>query len=122
VTAAVVFTFGTPYFQGMSHLSTLDYLVPVNATQSGAAYNPSADPVAFVFAATATYVPQSGDWISGGWDANPSSALYPYNAKVLVGAGASGAAILGISTCIVYMRVTDNPEIPVVIVGQFQVS
>ena len=119
---AVVFTFGTPYYQGMSHLSTVDYLIPVNATQSGAAYNPSSDTVQFAFAPTPTYVPQVADWVTGGWDANLSSILYPYNAKILVGAGASGKAVLGIGTYQVYVQITDSPEIPIEIVGQLQVS
>ena len=122
MTAAVVFTFGTPYFDAMSHLSTVDYLVPVNATQSGAAYNPSADIIQFAFMPTPTQVPGSGDWVTGGWDANPASILYPYNAKILVGAGAAGKAVLGIGTYVVYLEITDSPEIPVQVVGQIQVS
>ncbi len=120
VTTAVVFTFGTPYFQGMSHLSTLDYLVPVNATQSGAAYNPTADTVQFAFMPTPTQVPQNADWQTAGWDVNTSSLLYPYNAKCLV--GPSGTITLGIATYIVYVKITDSPEIPVLIAGQLQVS
>jgi hypothetical protein len=106
----------------MSHLSTVDYLVPVNATQSGAAYNPTSDTVQFAFMPTPAQVPGSGDWVTGAWDADPSSILYPYNAKVLVGAGASGAAVLGIGTYQVYVEITDNPQVPVVIAGQLQVS
>ena len=122
MTAAVVFTFGTPYFDAMSHLSTVDYLVPVNATQGGTAYNPSADIIQFAFMPTPTQVPGSGDWVTGGWDANPASILYPYNAKILVGAGASGKAVLGIGDYEVYLEITDSPQIPVQVVGQIQVS
>jgi hypothetical protein len=119
VTAAVVFTLGTPYFEAMSQLATLDYLVPVNATQSGAAYNPSADTVQMAFMPTPTQVPQSGDWQAGGWDANPSSILFPYNCKVLVG---PAGFTLGIGTYVAYVKITDNPQIPVLVAGPLQIQ
>jgi hypothetical protein len=105
---------------GMSHLATMYYLVPVSATRSGGAYNPAADAVQFAFAATATYVPQSGDWVSGSWDVNTASVLFPYNCKVLIGPG--GAITLGIGSYIAYLRISDNPETPVLIAGQLQIS
>lgn len=105
---------------GMSQLSTQYILVPVTATQAGAAYNPTGDAVQFAFAATATYVPQSGDWVSGSWDTNTSNILYPYSAKCLV--GPSGTVTLGIGTYVVYLRITDNPEIPVLIAGQLEIN
>jgi hypothetical protein len=117
---AVVFTFGTPYSQGFSHLSTQYYLLPVNATRSGTAYNPSGDAVAFAFMPTPTQVPGSGDWVPGSWDANPSSILYPYNAKVLIGTPAS--VTLGIGRYVVYVRITDSPQIPVDIAGYLNIS
>jgi len=120
MTAAVVFTLGTPYFQAMSHLATLDYLVPVNATQSGAAYNPSSDTVQMAFMPTPTQVPQNADWQTGAWDANPSSLLYPYNAKCLV--GPAGTITLGIGTYEVYVKIADNPQIPVLLAGSLQIS
>ena len=65
-------------------------------------------------------VPLCYDADTGGWDANPSSILFPYNAKCLVGPG--GTITLGIGTWIVYQKTTDNPEIPFDIVGQLQIS
>jgi hypothetical protein len=105
---------------GMSRLATMYYLVPVAATKAGAVYNPTSDAVAFAFAATPTYVPQSGDWVTGSWSTNTASVLYPYSAQCLI--GPSGTTTLGIGTYIVYVRVTDSPEIPILIAGQLQIS
>jgi hypothetical protein len=105
---------------GMSHLSTQYYLVPVAATQAGVPVNPTADPVQFAFMATATQVPQVSDWVSGAWDTVASSVLFPYSAKCLV--GPAGTITLGIGTYIAYLKITSNPEIPVLIAGQLQVS
>ena len=105
---------------GMSQLATMYYLVPVAATKLGAAYNPTGDAVAFAFAPTPTYVPQSGDWVSGSWGTNTASALYPYSAQCLI--GPSGTITLGIGTYVVYVKITDSPEIPILIAGQLQVS
>lgn len=120
MTVAIYFTLGTPYFDGMSQLSTLDYLVPVNATQSGVAYNPMSDVVQFAFMPQVTQVPQSADWQTGGWDANPSSVLFPYNAKCLV--GPAGTITLGVGTYLVYVRVTDAPEVAALVTGYLQIS
>ena len=105
---------------GMSHLSTQYVFVPVSATKSGAAYNPTGDVVQFAFAATATYVPQNTDWVAGSWDTNASSILFPYSAKCLV--GPSGTTALGLGTYVMYIKISDNPEVPVLIAGQLQVT
>ena len=70
---------------GMSHLALKYYLVPVSATQEGVSYDPTADTVQFAFMPQATQVPQVSDWVSGSWDTNTASVLYPYSAKCLVG-------------------------------------
>jgi hypothetical protein len=105
---------------GMSHLSLKYYIVPVSATRAGSAYNPTGDTVQFAFMPTATQVPTPSDLVSGSWETNTSSILFPYNAKVLVGPG--GTITLGIGTWIVYQKTSDSPEIPFDIVGQLQIS
>ena len=105
---------------GMSHLSLKYYIVPVAATRAGVPVNPSADPVQFCFMPTPTQVPQPSDLVTGSWEANPSSILFPYNAKCLVGPG--GTITLGIGTYVAYQKTTDNPEIPFDIVGYLQIS
>jgi hypothetical protein len=105
---------------GMSRLATQYYLVPVNATKAGAAYNPTSDTVQFAFMPQATQVPGNTDWVSGSWDTNTSSVLFPYNAKCLV--GPSGTITLGIGTYYAYCKITDSPEIPVLVAGILQIQ
>jgi hypothetical protein len=118
--AAVIFTFGTPFPAGMSHLSLEYYQVPVSATAEGVPYNPVSDALAFAFMPTSTQVPSSGDWVTGSWGTDSSSILYPYSALCLV--GPSGVITLGIGTYVAYIKITDSPEIPVEIAGQLQIS
>lgn len=105
---------------GQSQLATEYILVPVAATKAGLPYNPTSDTVQFAFMPTPTQVPQSGDWQTGAWDTDTANVLYPYTAKCLV--GPSGTINLGIGTYIIYVKITDNPEIPVLIAGQLAIS
>lgn len=105
---------------GISHLSTQYILIPVKAVQAGVPYNPTSDMVQFAFAPTATYVPQSGDWVTGSWQTDTTNFLYPYSARCLI--GPSGVITLGIGTYVIYIKVADSPETPVLICGQLQIS
>jgi hypothetical protein len=105
---------------GMSHLSTQYYLVPVAATKVGVTYNPTGDTVQFAFMPTATAVPQVSDWVAGAWDTNTSSVLFPYSAKCLV--GPSGTTNPGIGRYYTYVKITDSPEIPVLIAGLLEIN
>lgn len=106
---------------GISHLSLQYVIIPVKAvTPAGVPINPTSDVVQFAFMPTPTQVPQVSDWVSGSWDANPGNVLYPYSAKCLIGPG--GTVTLGLGTYIVYLKITDNPEVPVLIGAQLQIS
>jgi|SwirhisoilCB3_FD_contig_21_5780961_length_550_multi_2_in_0_out_0_2 hypothetical protein len=105
---------------GLNHLSTEYVLIPVSATKSGIPYNPTGDTVQFAFMPTSTQVPQNTDWVAGSWDTDTSNVLYPYSAKCLV--GPSGTINLGIGNYVIYIKITDNPEIPVLVGGQLSVS
>lgn len=105
---------------GMSHLATEYVFVPIAATKSGAPYNPTGDAVQFAFMPTPTQVPQPADWQPGAWDTDTASVIYPYSAKCLV--GPAGTIALGIGTYVMYVKITDSPEIPVLVVGQLQIS
>lgn len=105
---------------GMSQLATMYVFVPVQATKSGVSYNPTGDPVVFAFMPQATQVPQVSDWVAGGWDTDTTSALYPYSAKCLV--GPAGTVTLGVGTYVMYLKISDNPETPVLIAGYLQIS
>jgi hypothetical protein len=105
---------------GLSQLATEYVLIPVAATKAGIPYNPTSDTVQFAFMPVATQVPQNTDWVSGSWDTDTTNIIYPYSAKCLV--GPSGTITLGIGMYVIYVKITDNPEIPVLIGGQLQIS
>ena len=105
---------------GLSQLATQYVFIPVTVTKSGVPYNPTGDVVQFAFMPTPTQVPQVSDWVSGSWDTDTTSVLYPYSAKCLV--GPAGTITLGIGTYIIYVKIQDNPEIPVLIGGQLAIS
>ena len=103
------------------HLSLQYVGIPVKTTTlTGALYNPTSDAVQMAFMPTATQVPQSADWQPSIWAAVAGNLVYPYAAYCLVGPG--GTVNPGIGTFIIYLKVTDNPEIPVLIAGQLQIS
>jgi hypothetical protein len=94
----------------LSSLST-DYItVTVKATgNTGQPLNPTGDAVAFAFKAE-NVNPGSGDWNTGSWDTYlPVGSAYI--AKILVGPAASVNP--GVGTWVVWVKITDNPEIPV---------
>lgn len=105
---------------GISQLSTQYVIIPVSAVKAGASYNPTSDTVQFAFMPTPTQVPQSGNWVNGIWETAASNVLYPYQAQCLV--GPSGTVSLGVGTYVIYVKITDSPEVPVLICGQLQVS
>ena len=96
----------------ISHLSLQYVAVPVKATAlSGASKNPTADPVFMAFMPQATQVPQNADWQAAIWATRSSDILNPYAAACLVGPG--GTITLAIGTYIIYVKITDSPEVPV---------
>ena len=105
---------------GMSHLSLQYYFVPVQVTKLGIAYNPTGDTVAFAFMPTPTQVPQNTDWVAGhGTPTRPASCSpTPRNAS----SAPRGRSPSASGRTSAYLKVTDNPEIPVEIVGQLQIS
>jgi len=106
---------------GISHLSLQYVGIPVKTTTlSGAAYNPTSDTVQMAFMPTATQVPGVPDWQTAVWAAVTGNLIYPYAAYCLIGPG--GTINPGIGTYVVYLKVTDNPEIPVIIAGQLQIQ
>lgn len=106
---------------GISALSRQQVGIPVKAsTLTGSAYNPTVDVVQMAFMPTATQVPQSSDWQTAIWAAIPGNLLYPYAAYCLVGPG--GTINPGIGTYVVYLKVTDNPEIPVDVIGYLEIN
>lgn len=105
----------------ISQLSLQYVGVPVKATTlAGVAHDPTGDTVQMAFMPTATQVPGSSDWNTAVWATVTTSLIYPYAAYCLVGPG--GTVNPGIGTYVMYLKVTDSPEVPVLIVGQLQIS
>jgi hypothetical protein len=104
----------------MSHLSTEYVIIPVTASKAGVSYNPTGDTVKFAFMPTPTQTPLVSDWVVGAWDTDTTNVLYPYSAKCLV--GPAGTISLGTGTYIIYIQITDSPEIPVLVAGQLVIN
>ena len=85
----------------------------VLATLGGSSYDPSADPVFLAFVLQPQYgptpSPSSGQWNAATWevDAGPT-----YWASALVGP-ANGGVVLAQGVYQIFVKVTDNPAIPV---------
>lgn len=91
----------------------------VKATVQGEPYNPTNDVVEFAF------TPVSGrpvTWYPGGWDGTgPISGSTAYRAQVLIGPGSTGPTLTP-GVYAVFVRITDNPEQPVIPIGQLSIT
>ncbi|MFE5037172.1 hypothetical protein [Streptomyces sp. NPDC056683] len=91
----------------------------VEVTVAGKPYNPTADPVEFAFTAVGA---RPTTWYPGGWDGiDPIPGSNAYRAQVLAGPGSNGP-VLAAGRYAVWIRITDNPEQPVLPVGQLAVT
>jgi hypothetical protein len=104
----------------ISHLSTEYVLVPISATKEGVPYNPTGDTVLFAFMPNAVQQPVTLDWQAASWDTDTTNIIYPYSAKCLV--GPTGVINLIPGTYVIFVKVEDNPEIPVLTAGQLVVN
>lgn len=102
----------------MSSASLQYVIVPVNATKAGVTFNPTGDTVQFAFLTTISATPQTSDWVSGSWITLPNLS-YPYAAQCLVGPG--GTKTLGAGLYVIWVKIIDSPEIPVLIAGQLKI-
>ena len=57
---------------------------------------------------------------AGSWQTNASNILYPYSARCLI--GPAGAISLGVAMYVIYVKVTDSPEVPVLIAGYLSIQ
>ena len=107
-------------------VGTLEYLrVQVKALVNGnQAYNPTSDVVQFGF------VPQGGGntastqpltWLPGSWETTTISGQTAYVARCLVGPGGTFVPTAN-TTYFVWLKVSDNPEIPLKQCGTLQVT
>ena len=89
--------------------------VPVEATEDGLPVNPTADDVSMAFLASGTE-PEAADWQDAEWEVDGDT----YYARCLVGPG--GTIELPNGKYVVWVRIIDNPEIPVIPSGTLQIT
>lgn len=97
---------------------TLEYVrIQVSAAAAGTPINPTGDTVTMAFV-TPGATPGVADWHTATWDTATANGVY--TAQCLVGPG--GTATLPAGVYSVWIKVTDNPEIPVRQAGQIQIT
>lgn len=109
----------------ISAVSTQYIYVPVTATlPNGNTINPTSDTVQFAFLGPFNSVSQAieqtptsaTNWQTASWASGT-----PYTAQCLVGPN-GGVVALAIGTYAIYLKITDNPEIPVLYSGPVSVN
>lgn len=89
--------------------STQYVRVPVAATISGAAHNPTGDTVKMAFL-PAGVTPAGADLKTAVWETDPTTTPPTYAAMCLV--GPAGTVTLPAGLYQVWVQVTDSPEVP----------
>lgn len=109
----------------MSHYEiaspTKEYIrVAVSATEAGADVDVSALPVSFAFTAIGA---EPASWTGGAWETDATTDPDTYYARILVsGTGGGGGVELADGRYDVWVKVTDNPEVPARRVGRLIVT
>jgi hypothetical protein len=98
----------------ISVLSTEYVKVSVSARFAGAAVNPTSDAVSFALPLHGQ-PPVTGDWKTGSWETDSTTTPAIYYARLLVG---PAGTVYPAATYDLYVKVTDNPEVPVLLAGQ----
>lgn len=98
----------------ISSLSVEAVKVRVIFTKNGVVQDPTADPVSLAFLPDGTD-PAGGDWVTGSWE----KAGTDYWAVAVVGPGVHALAK---ARYMVWVKVTDNPDVPVKRCGFLQVT
>ena len=96
----------------ISSLSIEFVHVSVTATSGGVDIDPTGDAVSLAFVPQGT-TPAPTDFKVGSWIQDPSTVPTTHFARALVGPSAPAVVALTPALYDVYVKVTDNPEIPV---------
>lgn len=102
-------------------LSTLsrEYVrVQVSATEAGSPVNPTADTVQM--AVTAAGVDPTTEWATASWETEVTATGTKYYARIQVGPS-STVGQLAVGNYEIWVKVTDNPEVPVAQVGRLAI-
>ncbi len=102
----------------VSSVSTEYVLSQVIATIGGLVIDPTGDVVQMAFL-TPGVTPQAGDWKTAGWEVNTVTNPHTYSAKCLI--GPNGVIQLAAGAWDVWVKITDNPEVPAKKSGQLRV-
>jgi hypothetical protein len=92
-----------------SVLSTQYIQIQITAMASSGIYDPTGDVVQFAFTPVGFPSQQPVTWYAGSWETDPGPV---YWAQCLIGPG-SGGVVLAAGLWEVWVKVTDDPEIPV---------
>jgi hypothetical protein len=96
--------------------SSTEYVnVPVSATMAGTPYNPTGDLVYMAFVAGSA---QPSTFYEGNW---VTTVQGTYIARCLVGPANSGT-VLAPGLYVVWVKITDSPEVPIRQAGTLQIS
>lgn len=98
----------------ISSLSLERVKVPVTATVNGAAYNPTGGTVVMAFKRPKD-TPAAGDWRTASWETISGK----HHARALVGPG--GVVELTTGRWNVWVKISDDPEVPVIDAGAIEV-
>lgn len=90
----------------------------VNAIVTAADVNPTGDSVYMAFTNQGAR-PQSGDWKAASWNTAANVGVNNYLARCLVGPG--GTVTLTTGQYAIWVKVTDNPEVPELPAGQLSI-
>lgn len=102
----------------ISAQSTEYVRVQIQATNAGAAVDPTSDGVLMAFVTEGT-TPASGDFKTASWEIDTTTTPTSDYARALVGAG--GVITLAAGVYDVWITVSDNPEVPVKKAGPVRV-
>jgi hypothetical protein len=92
---------------------SLEYVrASVAATEEGVAVDPTGDPLSFAFIPQGDLPTALTTFTAGSWEVDDSDVSNPvYYARILVGPG--GTVTLAMGEHDIYLKVVDNPEVPV---------
>ncbi len=89
--------------------------VPVSIKKNGAIYDPTSDVVRFAFPITRDS--SAATLLTGSWEIDTSTTPTTFWARCLIGSGVGGNP-LTVGEYFIYVKITDNPETPVIAGGQ----
>ena len=104
-------------------VSTEPVQFQVSAQEDGGVYNPSSDPVycAFVLVTGPNPSPDGATWNTASWEVDSGNPSPSFWATILVGP-ANGGIVLTPGTYACFLKVTDDPAVPVKFAAYLTIS